>query len=149
LRLYLVYTNGPNGRNPLVDGAYRARAELSPELVAEMDALLSDADGIRADPFWMAQDTPTGFEISDVVVDGDSATVLLATSFAGHELAVTLIKRGDAWLIRHITRPGVEPSAQSLQTGEALAAAAMRAQAFYDWYLPHIDGGQDGPRSIL
>ncbi len=146
---YLGYANAPEGRNPLVDGAYRDRPELAPELVAEMDALLSGPDGFRYDPFLMAQDVPTGYEISLVAYEGESVTVVLATSFEGHQLAVSMVRRGDGWQIRNITRPNVEPATQSPQAGDALAAAAQQTAKFYDWYLGYISGGEDGPRSIL
>jgi hypothetical protein len=146
---YLGYASPIDGRNPLVDGAYRDRPELAPELVAEMDALLGGLEGFHYDPFLMAQDVPTGYEISLVTYEGESVTVVLATSFEGHQLAVSMVRSGDGWQIRNITRPNVESATQAPQAGDALAAAAQQTVKFYDWYLGYIRSGEDGPRSIL
>lgn len=149
---YLEYCNPGEGRNPLVDGAYRTRPELAPELVAEMDALLNGPEHVNYDPFLQAQDVPSSFELREVVMDGDLARVVLSTDFAGHMLAVDLIKRDGNWLIRNIQRADApQSSAPSPQAEEALARAAAGAQGFYNWYIAFLnDGGvQAGPPSLL
>ena len=85
--------------NPLVDGTYKERAELSPNFVGSLDAMVSDPVGMPADPLLCAQDVPESFETGEATVAGDSATVPVTTSFSGHGFTVVLVQSDGAWLI--------------------------------------------------
>ena len=148
---YLSYASGAEGRNPMVDGAYRDRPELSADLVAEMDALLNGPDRVNYDPFLQAQDVPGSFELHEVVMDGDSARVVLSTDFAGHVLAIDLVRHDGAWLIDEIGRADVPEVSAEADLGARLSGAEQGAQAFYDWYLTFLSEseGEGGPPSLL
>lgn len=146
---YMDYASGPDRKNPLVDGAYRDREELAPELVQEVDLLLKDAQGPHVDPFLMAQDVPNMIKIDDVVVAGNQATVYLSTNLTSHELAVDLAQRGGAWLICSVSQPSVSPGANDHMSSSALEKAVVATTAFYDWYLDYVRSGEEGPRSLL
>jgi hypothetical protein len=73
---YLGYIGDWAGdfHNPLVDRAYRDHPLLAESLEQEMDALLDAPDGIRYDPFLLAQDVPATFSV-DPGPEPDTAIV--------------------------------------------------------------------------
>ncbi|MHB1296279.1 MAG: DUF3828 domain-containing protein [Anaerolineae bacterium] len=144
---YLEYAGGEEPKNPLVDGAYRERAELAPELIAEADALVESPEGIHFDPFLQAQDVPTEVSVGAAEIEGDSATVQVTTSFAGHLLDVDLVRMDGAWRIRHIAR-AEDAAAPQTQAAEGVAADTF-VNEFYAWYVGYLQSGSDGPRSPL
>jgi hypothetical protein len=68
-------------------------------MVARLDDL--GASGFMADPIVGAEDTPNSFTAESETITGNSAQVLLATSF-GTQLTVELPASGDAWKITDI-----------------------------------------------
>jgi len=88
-------------RNPLVDGSYAAREELSPALVDEVDALLASfrEGGAGYDPLLCAQDIPTEFSVNTSSISESVAEVRVETSFVGHSFLVMLEKTGSEWTI--------------------------------------------------
>ncbi len=101
---YLSYIGeGDALRSPLVDGAYRNSPYLAPQLVAQVDELVAGFEGGGFDPFLLAQDVPVEVTVGAAVVTGNTATVSVATSFAGHRFSVSLEKQADGrWLITKI-----------------------------------------------
>lgn len=71
-------------RNPLVDGSYAEREELSPALIAEVEAMLPE---IHHDPFLCAQDVPAS-AMFEQVGEGE---VLVSLYFAWNPRAHTLV----------------------------------------------------------
>ncbi|MHB0858577.1 MAG: DUF3828 domain-containing protein [Anaerolineae bacterium] len=142
---YLDYTTGEDFKNPMVDGAYRSRVELAPEFVAEVDALVQHPDGIRFDPFVVAQDVPTDLTVGAAEISGDRATVLVETSFEGHVLSLDLVQVEGLWRISRIARAG---QADTPQTVPAVPPDVF-VQDFYAWYVDYLRSGSDGPRSPL
>lgn len=91
-------------RNPLADGAYRSSPYLAPRLIAEVDGLIAGFKGGGFDPFLLAQDVPSEVTVGGATIAGDTATVPVTTSFAGHRFTVTLEKApAGRWLITAIT----------------------------------------------
>ena len=88
-------------RNPLVEGTYRERPELSAEFVARLDA--SVAEGLAADPLLCAQDVPEAVETGETAITDDGATVAVTTSFAGHGFTVALRQAAEGWQIDDVT----------------------------------------------
>jgi len=88
-------------RNPLADGSYALREELSPALVEEVDALLASfhEGGAGYDPFLCAQDIPAEFAVSTFSISESAAEVRVETSFVGHSFQVMLEKIGGEWTI--------------------------------------------------
>jgi hypothetical protein len=56
---YNWYLDYSAAGNAIVDGAHQAREELDPEMVTRIDAAMTQAGGLRTDPFLCAQDVPT------------------------------------------------------------------------------------------
>jgi len=101
---YLGYTEQEGG-NPLVDGAYRTRSELTAGLIAEADAMMADRE-MGGDPFLCAQDIPVYLSIGAVDAQGDAATVTMDALYTGNPLAshfdVVLERTSGAWQIADV-----------------------------------------------
>jgi hypothetical protein len=94
---YLDYARGTG--NPLVDGAYRDSAYLTAGLVQKVDSLLDSFAGGGYDPFLCAQDIPESLTAEPVAGTATEASVLVRTSFEGHEFTVELVLVDGRWLI--------------------------------------------------
>ncbi|MBN1313402.1 MAG: hypothetical protein JXB30_18490, partial [Anaerolineae bacterium] len=77
--------------NPMVDGSYRSRQELGPEMIERYDAIVASFDerGGGYDPFLCAQDVPNTITVNQAEYDGN-AYVQVDTSFEGHSILVEL-----------------------------------------------------------
>lgn len=86
-------------RNPLQDGSYQDRKELSAEFIDRIEEM--KAEGLAADPLLCAQDVPQSFSIKGVDLSpmGEEARVSVGTSFEGHEFQVYLQKISGEWKI--------------------------------------------------
>jgi hypothetical protein len=93
------------GRNPLVDRSYRSSDFLSEDFVAEVDELLDAFERGGYDPFLLAQDVPESVEVGEAVVSGETAQVLVETSFEGHAFLVTLKCIDGVWKIVEVAFP--------------------------------------------
>ncbi|MGD8854946.1 MAG: DUF3828 domain-containing protein [Chloroflexota bacterium] len=132
---YLAYIGDPgsdNFQNPMVDRAYRDSAYLTAGFVQAMDELLagweSEYGGLPHDPFLCAQDIPTEIAVESVFYNGETASVLVGTSFADHFITLDVQEDEGAWLIDDIS---------------CADSAVGTTRAFYTWYLGTI-GGQNG-----
>lgn len=108
-------------RNPITDGAFRERPELSPELIASIEA-----EEMRfADPFVCAQDVPTGAEYEAV---GENA-VLVREYFGENPHAFThlveLAQTDSAW---QITAVHCQEAVTAKGTVETFYTAAVTDQ---------------------
>ncbi len=85
--------------NPLQDGSYQDRRELSLEFIERIEEM--KAEGLAADPIVCAQDVPQSFSIKSVDLSpmGEEARVSVETSFEGHEFQVYLQKFSGEWKI--------------------------------------------------
>lgn len=99
---YAWYVHYPG--NPLVDKAYYgAGLFLTPGLIEEIDAIVASFDKGGFDPLLLAQDVPGAVTAEPAVIDGDTATVVVSTSFEGHTFTVRLVKDGPIWKIDGVT----------------------------------------------
>jgi len=102
---YLGYTEQEGG-NPLVDGAYRTRSDLTAGLIAETDAMMADREMGGGDSFLCAQDIPVHLSIGEVDVQGDAATVTMDALYTGNPMAshfdVVLERAEAAWQIADV-----------------------------------------------
>lgn len=132
---YMDYTwAGPNGErsgNYVVDRAYRSSPFLTDRLIAEVDALLDNADpseGWGDDPFLRARGIPAQIGLEVLTYSRHSATVLVNLYFGSnplpHALAVRLVDERGFWRIDDIRRDDVTP--------------AGSVQSFYDAYLRQV-----------
>jgi hypothetical protein len=94
---YLWYAR--NMGHPLADGAYRTSEYLTWPLIEKVDALIASFDKGGYDPFLCAQDIPESFSIDAVEIAGDTARVVVSTSFEGHALTLSLFRMGERWAI--------------------------------------------------
>jgi hypothetical protein len=120
-------------RNPLVDRAYRAAPYLSPSLVARIDRMVEESDGLRYDPFLCAQDVPDWVNAVSSYDNGARPVVLAESSFSGHYISLDLTRANfNQWAISSIT------------CGNTPAGVA---RAFYTWTLDYItaDGEMHNP----
>jgi hypothetical protein len=132
---YLAYIGdraSDSFRNPVVDRAYRDSAHLTAGFVQAVDDLLvnweSDYGYFPHDPFLCAQDIPTEIAVESVFYNGETANVLVSTSFADHTITLDVQEDEGAWFIDNIT---------------CADSAVGTTKAFYTWYLGYI-GGQGG-----
>ncbi|NDJ77911.1 MAG: DUF3828 domain-containing protein [Chloroflexi bacterium] len=122
-------------RNPLVDGSYAERPEVSPDLVAQIDAIREAESGFHYDPLTCAQDVAESFAIAAVMQGEDaSASVLVETYFGWNPhpnpFLVTLRQQSDGgWQITGV-------NCQETVTPRGVA------EAFYNWYLAQVPGGE-------
>ncbi|MDZ7844169.1 MAG: hypothetical protein U5K99_05140 [Anaerolineales bacterium] len=63
-------------RNPLIERSYRESDLLTPSFKEHVDGLLDEEDGLRTDPFLLAQDIPSEFS-EDPGLTEDSAVAHL------------------------------------------------------------------------
>ena len=123
---YLDYIGDPGSndfRNPMGDRAYRDSEYLSPSFVGHVDEMLSADTPIPADPFLCAQDIPAELSVDAVFTTGETASVVVRSSFAGHVLTVDTQKVDNRWVITNITCGGTPEGT---------------AKAFYTWYLAYF-----------
>lgn len=108
---YLSYQNPVEGRNALVDFAYRESGYLSAGWIAAVDAQLEqmreEYGGAGSDPFLIAQDLPRAFTVEAWEVAAGEACVVVHQQFGEsiHDLTVDLVVEDGAWKIDGI-RPG-------------------------------------------
>lgn len=131
---YLGYIgSGSEIKNPLVDRAYRTAPYLAPTLIADIDRMLEEGEGLVYDPFLCAQDIPDEIKAVASYPNGSRPVVLVETSFPGHYLTLDLIRANfNQWAITQIT------------CGNTPAGIA---KAFYTWALDYItkDGEMHNP----
>lgn len=135
---------GKNLINPMVARTYQSEPLLTEGYIAEVDALLesweTEYGSYLADPFLCAQDIPDGFTIEEARYseDGQTADVVVRTTFPGHALTLDFVLRDGDWLIDGIT------------CGETRTPAGA-AKSFYDWYLAynHWDGEGERPNALV
>jgi len=132
---YTWYLDYAEGRNPLVDAAYRSHSLLTERFIAEVDELLASFDKGGYDPFLCAQDIPTFFRITEMTVAGQKASIVVETSFQDHRLGVELEQFDGYWRIDDIVclngiygRPAVPGPTTVVRTfyGEYLGAMGDR-----------------------
>src|SRR3990172_1403061 len=100
---YLGYVGDPtNPRNPLVDGAYQSSEYLTPDFIAQVDAIVASFDTGGYDPFLCSQDVPESVTVEKVAPSGDEATVTVRTSFPGHTFTLQLKHIDGQWKIAGI-----------------------------------------------
>jgi len=100
---YDLYLEASLRRNLLAEGAHRDLPFLAGEFVEKVDAILASFDKGGYDPILYAQDVPQEITVTGSQVEGQRATVELATSFEGHTLTVTTELRGGGWVITDVT----------------------------------------------
>jgi hypothetical protein len=88
--------------NVTADRAFRDSPYLSASFVEQIEAEVSAFQGGGADRFWCAQDIPNSFQVDKAVLDGDTASTTVTTSFSGHAFTVLLARQGDEWLITNV-----------------------------------------------
>lgn len=92
-------------RNSLVDGSYRERPELAPEMIERVEAILAsfaEGPGGGYDPILCAQDIPTGISTGEAEFTGETARVPVETSFEGHSFIVELTQLEGQWLMSDV-----------------------------------------------
>lgn len=104
-RFYRWYIGYPG--NPLADREYRQSPYLSEDFIREVDDLLASFDRGGFDPFLLAQDIPSHYEVGDARVSGNEATVIVLLTFGGEgsapiEREVTLRLIDGAWRINAV-----------------------------------------------
>ena len=83
---YIGYIrNGETLRNPLVDGAYRNRRELSPALVNQIAAAFENTEKTAYDPILLAQDIPERVEVTGAKVSQGAAQVTVEFYWGGND----------------------------------------------------------------
>ncbi len=125
-------------RNPLVDGSYKEREELSANLIDRVVTIRETEGGYHYDPFICAQDVPESFEIEmiDHLTEYDAAA-LVSTYFAWnpqpYRFVVALAEVDGAWQIENvICQESITPRGVT--------------QSFYNWYLNQLRQGEGAPR---
>lgn len=87
-------------RNPLVDGAYESRPELSEAFIQKIRDTLASLDSGGYDPILCAQDVPQSFGIPEMSMSSpDQASVVIETSFTDHSFTVDLELIDGQWKI--------------------------------------------------
>jgi hypothetical protein len=98
--------------NPLVEGTYRDAPQLSPEFVAEVDAIIAGFEHGGYDPLLLAQDVPTQIRVAEAEVKGDQARVKVYTTFFAHVLDVSLEDGEGGWLITGVASASEPPTGE-------------------------------------
>lgn len=105
---YLTYNDPEQGRNALVDGAYRESEHLSARWIGAVDAQLAQMEeeygGAGFDPFLMAQALPQEVSVEMWEADAAGACVVVHQLFGEtvHDLTVDLVLEDGAWKIDRI-----------------------------------------------
>lgn len=86
-------------KNPLVDGAYKERQELAPQIVSGIEEALIQSGRPHADPFLCARDLPTSITVISENTASDEAIVTVRSSFEGHIFTIKLAKLDGEWKI--------------------------------------------------
>lgn len=100
---YLAYNDPEQGRNALVDLAYRESEYLSGHLIETVDAQLEqmreEYGGAGFDPFLRAQALPQAFTVESWEVGAEEACVVVHQQFGEttHDLTVDLVLENGAW----------------------------------------------------
>jgi hypothetical protein len=116
-RFYGWYLNHAGLANPLVDKAYRTSADLTPDLIAQVDQIVAGPSGAGFDPFLCAQDVPETYRVGQAEMAGESARVFVGTSLQDHSFSVGLSRTGGRWRIT------------AVQCGEAASLPQSTAEA--------------------
>lgn len=136
---YRWYLDEAEERNLLVEGAYRDSDLLSEDLIASVDALMSDRSLGFGDPFLCAQDRPVSFMVE--ALDADS--VVVHEFFGGNpdptSLVVDLEEGEVGWQLSSITC-GLSPEAiaelvysQAIMFQRHDFAQHLERTPFIDW----------------
>jgi hypothetical protein len=88
--------------NPLADGRYRSSEYLAEEFVQKVDGIVASFDKGGYDPILCAQDLPESFTLDEVVLSGDTARLVVHTSFEGHMFTVELQQVTGQWKISDV-----------------------------------------------
>jgi hypothetical protein len=88
--------------NPLADGRYRSSPYLTEGFVQKVDAIVTSFDKGGFDPFICAQDVPQSFSSEKTIESGDTARVVVHTSFDGHTFTVALLREAGVWKISDV-----------------------------------------------
>ncbi len=137
---YIDYTGRSTGefRNPLVDRAYRSSEHLSESFVQKVDELLDSFDQMGYDPFLCAQDIPERVTVGAAQVEGDTAHLIVETSFGKHVFNVELQRSNQAWQINNVVCSRSEADAAGSQgPPPAETTPAEAVNGFYGWYLSY------------
>ena len=90
-------------RSPLVEGAYRERADLSAGFKAEVEETLASFDRVGYDPILLAQDVPVEVHLGEADAVGEGAQVVVELFWGGNptpsERMVTVRLIDGAWKI--------------------------------------------------
>jgi hypothetical protein len=118
--------------NVLVERAYQRSQYLTSDFVQKVDRLLGQtAEEGGYDPFFCAQDIPATFTVSEAVVSGSNARVVvheiwnLATpNEAAQDITVELRRQGTRWKISGVLCPEPTPLPATPETV---------VERFYSW----------------
>lgn len=104
---YLDYSDPEQGRNALVDHAYRESEYLSARWIGAVDTSLQQMEedgGGGFDPFLMAQALPQEVSVEGWETDAEEACVVVHQLFGEtvHDLTVDLVREDGAWKIDRI-----------------------------------------------
>jgi hypothetical protein len=89
--------------NALVDGAYRDNDLLTPAFIDQVDDLLASFERGGYDPFLCAQDIPYFVMVRGAAeVTGETASLMVETSFEAHGFQVELAQDNGQWRIDNI-----------------------------------------------
>ena len=105
---YLTYSDPEQGRNALVDRAYRKSEYLSADLIEVIDGKLAQMEaeygGAGFDPFLMAQALPQEVSVELWEAAGEEACVVVHQLFGEtvHDLTVDLVVEDGAWKMDRI-----------------------------------------------
>ena len=138
--------------NPLVDGAHQSSEYLTEALVQKVDAVRASFDKGAYDPILCSQDIPDSFSVGDVSVSGDTATVVVETSFPGHVLTIGLKQADGIWriddtgcLVPVVDEPAtpapVEPATPTPAELDAQTPEDV-VRVFYEWYIGTINASR-------
>jgi len=130
---YRWYVHYPG--NPLVDQAYwGAGLFLTQGFIERVADTVASFDQGGYDPILLAQDVPETISTEPAVIEGDTATVAVSTSFEGHTFVVRLAKDGALWKI-----DGVAHDAESVGEKRAQDAATGAVSDGDDWQVHRLE----------
>lgn len=129
-------------RNPLVDGSYEERPEVSPDLIAKIDAMREAEGGLHYDPLTCAQDVAESFMIADVMPGDDgSASVLVETFFGWNP-------HPNTFVVTLRDEPGTGWQITGVDCQETVTPRGV-TEAFYAWYLGQVPPAPEGDYPFL